>query len=74
MKGLIIMLPVMALLCGCESQAEKDARFVKNCTQGGFSTAQCGFLNALANKSEDDANSANLLSVTAMGLAAGAKR
>jgi hypothetical protein len=69
----IAVLLMTASLCACESQAEKDTRFVKNCTQSGFSAAQCGFLNAMANKSADDASMALVIGVAGMGVAASKK-
>jgi len=66
----IIIVALAASLCACESQAEQDARFVAACVQKGFSPQQCSFLNAMANKSEDDAGQAAAIGVMGVSMSA----
>jgi len=71
MVKIIAILIVSASLCACESQAEQDAQFVGRCEKdGGFTADQCRFLNAMANKSEDDAASAMAVGAAGMSMSA----
>lgn len=51
-------------LIGCESQAEKDARFVTNCQAGGFEPKQCAFLLGMAKTAADDSDATAALAVS----------
>jgi hypothetical protein len=59
-------------LAGYESQAEKEARFLRVCGSAQFSAAQCEFLLIEHNRDADESESAQLMAGAALGFSASA--
>ena len=66
------IIAVALALCGCESTAERDAKFLTRCTNAEFTGKQCAFMLEMAQQSEADISAASTMSGVAIGLSTGA--
>jgi len=70
MRLLVLVAPLG--LAGCESQAERDARFIRRCEAAHFTHDQCAFPLALAKDQKSDSDEAAAASAVAVGIASSA--
>lgn len=68
-RKFFLLIPLLTL-CACQSEAERQAEFLKPCLDAQFSPKQCAFMYILAKNQQEqtDANLAISISMTSMAL------
>lgn len=61
---------VAVVLCGCESEAEYRAKWMRDCVAGEFSEKQCSVLYSVHKSAKDDAAAAQAAAGFATGFSA----